>query len=971
MVNYVFYIGYSEKIVPIGNTTSFVINLNEDTQNLDEVVVIGYGTAKRRDLTGAIASVKTEKMEAEAPRDITDLMRGTAAGLNVGMSTSAKGDLTPSIRGKTTLTAGSSPTIVLDGVIYYGALSDINAKDVESIDVLKDASSAAVYGSQASNGVIVITTKKGRGKADGSAFVEFNTNIGFVESAHQMSILDGVGYLKYRQDYEIENAGSTYLSKYPEMYTDPSKLQSVSKLDWYNYSQKVPVSSVTDDELTRTWLSRLQLYTPEIDNYMAGIETNWADLVLHKGLQQDYTVSVSNNTNKVSYNWSIGYVDRESVIIGDEYKNMRTHLNLNSKITNFLSVGMNANFAIRDESSQPVTWSYMYRNSPYASNNIDDPNSQYQYFVAGDAMTINPLYARKYRDKTDKYYSLNSNLYAKLTLPFGIEYQVNYTPYLQWRKYLYHQYSQSQIETNGGTSQRTHYEQYHWTVDNTLHWKKEFNHVHNIEITLLSNAEKRQTWSTTAETHNYSPSDVLGYHKIESGLVPTNSSDDTYWTGDALMGRLFYSYNNKYMITSSIRRDGFSAFGANNKRATFPSIALGWVFSSEKFMQKYSNWLNYGKLRFSVGENGNRDIGQYSALSDMTSDYITYINSANTVYTSTYLYVSSMSNKDLKWERTRSYNMGLDFSVLNDLLSGSIEVYSGTTNDLLVARSLPDATGFGSVMANLGKLQNKGLEITLNANIMKHKDFNWSASANISMNRRKIKSLYGDMEDILDENGNVIGQKEADDPGNAWFIGQDPDRIWSYKRLGVWQLGEETEAAVYGCKPGDFKYKDQNNDGVLTSDDKVFQGYKTPRARLSLRNDLAYKDFTFSCTIYSYLNYYGSFDEAANYNSGMPYRYSYYDLPRWTADNPTNDYARIASYNAGTNWVDKSFIRLDNVTLSYNVPKNFLKKISVQNMRLTMTVRNAAVWAPHWTFWDPENGSLSPRSFNLGINFAL
>lgn len=968
------YIGYLTQEIKVKDRLPIRIVLTEDTQALEEVVVIGYGTAKRRDLTGAIASVKAEKMEAEAPRDITDLMRGTAAGLNVGMSTSAKGDLTPQVRGVTTLTAGSSPTLVVDGVIYYGSLSDINTNDVASIDVLKDASSAAVYGSQAANGVIVITTKKGKGKADGSATVTFNANFGFVQSANQMAVLDGKGYLKYRQDYQMGNSSSDYLDQYPEIYTNPFELEGtgINPLDWYNYNQKTPVSSVTDEDLTRAWLSRLQLYTPEMDNYLAGIETNWADLVLHKGVQQDYTVTVSNRTDKLDYHWSLGYVDRDGIVVGDNYKNLRTRLNLDSKITSFLSVGANVNFAIRDESSQPVDWKAMSKNSPYASNNLDDPESLYRYYVAGDNSTTNPLYAREYRDQTKKYYSLNANLYAKVKLPFGIEYQLNYTPYLQWYHRFYHQYAESEVETKGGTSERQHDIKSHWTLDNILRWKKEFKNKHQLELTLLANAEKRETWSTIASTYDFNPSDILGHHNLASGLNPTNQSSDTYWTGDALMARVFYSFQNKYMLTASVRRDGYSAFGVNNKRATFPSVALGYVFTSEKFMEGVNHWLNYGKLRFSWGQNGNRDIGQYAALSNMKTNPLTYINSDGTVYPSTYIYVNTMANNKLRWERTESYNLGLDFSLFNDILNGSLEVYSGTTKDLLVGRSLPSITGFANVTANLGKLRNKGVELTLNANIFKQDNFEWSASSTFSMNRRKIVTLYGDMEDVLDDNDNVIGQKESDDPTNGWFIGQDPDRIWSYERLGVWQLGEEEEAAVYGCKPGDFKYKDQNGDGVMNTEDKVFQGYKTPRYRWSMRNDFTIcKDFTVSFTMYSYLGHYGAFNEAANYNSGAPYKFSSYDLPRWTKDNPTNDYARISSYNAGTNWVKKSFLRLDNISVSYNVPKIFLRKFAVQNMRLTLTARNVAVWAPHWTFWDPENGSLSPRSFNLGVNFTL
>lgn len=968
------YIGYLSQNISTKERNVIKIILHEDTKTLDEVVVIGYGTARRGDLTGAISSIKAEKMESEAPRDIADLMRSTAAGLNVGITASANSTLVPSVRGATTLTAGSEPTIVLDGVIYYGSLSDINVNNVESIDVLKDASSAAVYGSQAANGVIVITTKKGKGKADGAPTITLNANVGFDQSARQMKILDGKGYIKYRQDYVYGNETDEYLAKYPEIFTSPMELSGtgVSPLDWYNYGQTTPVTSVTDEELTRTWLSRLRFFTPEIDNYLAGIETDWSKLVLRNGLQQDYTIDVSNKTDKVAYNWSLGYVDRDGIVVGDNYKNVRTRLNIDSKITDFLTIGMNSNFAVRDESAQAVPWEAMYRNSPYGSNNLDDLESLYRYYIVGDVSTSNPLYAREYRDQSKVNYSLHSNLYAQVKLPFEIEYQVNFTPYYQWYNEYYHQYVGSVLETNGGNSRRRHDMNYHWTVDNILRWKKEINNIHNIEFTFLANKEKRQTWSTTATTSNYDPSDVLGYHFMDAGLIPKVSSNDTYWTGDALMGRMFYSYQNKYMLTVSSRQDGYSAFGQNNKRAIFPSVALGYVLTSEDFMKGSADWLNYLKLRFSWGQNGNRAIGQYAALANMTTNNYPYINNSGSAYTSTYIYVSTMANRNLKWERTESNNLGVDFSLFGDLLNGSVELYSGTTKDLLVARSLPSITGFSSVMANLGKLKNKGFELTLNSDIIRNKNVSWSAFSTFSMNRREIISLYGDMENVYDDLGNIVGQKETDDPTNGWFIGQDPDRIWSYERLGVWQLDEKEEASVYGASPGDFKYKDQNGDGVLTNEDRVFQGYTTPRARISLRNDFTfYKNFNVSFTMYSHLGHYGQFNEAANYNFGQPYRFSSYDIPRWTKDNPTNDYARIASYNAGTNWVKKSFIRLDNFTLSYNLPSVFLQKMHVQRARLTFTVRNMGVWSPNWTFWDPETGSLSPRSYNMGINFTL
>ena len=267
------------------------------------------------------------------------------------------------------------------------------------------------------------------------------------------------------------------------------------------------------------------------------------------------------------------------------------------------------------------------------------------------------------------------------------------------------------------------------------------------------------------------------------------------------------------MLTASVRRDGYSAFGMMNPRATFPAVALAWVFTEEKFMKKTSSWLSYGKLRFSWGENGNRDIGIYAALAELTSNPTCWIDGSGKFYTTTYTLNQKMPNSKLKWERAKSYNIGLDFGLFGDILSGSIEVYKKMTNDLLMDRAIPPITGFSKVLSNMGQLQNTGFELTLNANIMRRKNFEWSATGNFSLNRRKIKHLYGNMKNILDTDGNIIGQVEDDDITNKWFIGEDPDRIWDYVGDGVWQQDEAEEAAKYGCQPGDFKYLDLNENG--------------------------------------------------------------------------------------------------------------------------------------------------------------
>lgn len=964
------YIGYVSQDIPLNNRTMLNITLKEDTEELEEVVVIGYGTAKKRDLTGAVSTVKAEKMESESPRSLQDILRAGAAGLNIGMSTNAAGTASLQVRGKNTLTAGSSPLIVLDGVIYDGALSDINPIDIQSVDVLKDASSVAVYGAKAANGVVAVTTKKGK---TGKPVINFNANVGYVETSRLPRVVDGAGFIKFRQDYEEGKYTPEELAARPGMFADPRLLgnMGIDVLNWYNYD-KNPVTTVpSEEQLLTTWLSRLELKTIEIENYLNGVETNWDDLVFQKGLQQDYTVGISNRTDNFSYYWSLGYADREGVKVGDRHRNFRSRLNLESKITDFLTVGMNGQFSTVIGGYQSANITHRVNNSPYTTNEIDNPDSPYSLYPSGDTGNKNPFFDRKYRDQRELTHTLNVNIYSILKLPFGIEYQMNFTPYYKWYEFMKHDSSKHpEWAGTGGYAERKNTKDYRWQIDNILRWKYRFADAHNVEVTLLANAEKAQSWESFMNTQGFTPNDILGYHNMGAGTVPSISSNDTYRTGDALMGRLFYSYKDKYMLTTSVRRDGYSAFGRKNPRAIFPAVALGWVFTSEKFMESCNNWLNYGKLRFSWGENGNRDIGQYEALASLTSSMHPYIGPDGKVYVTSQIFVDHMGNADLKWERTASYNVGLDFSLFGDKLRGSVETYMSETNDLLVKRSLPNIIGFSDVKANLGKLSNRGFELSLNADPVSIKNFVWTTTGTLSLNRRKIKKLYGDMEDIVDEQGNVIGQKEADDPQNKWFIGHDPDQIWDYEADGVWQLGEEEEAAKYGNQPGDFKYLDLNNDRVLDTSDKTFQGYTTPRLFWSWRNEFVfYNDFSLSFMLYSHVGHYGEFNSAAN-EIKLADRRSCIDIPRWTKDNPTNEYGRLASKNLGTHYVKKTFVRMENITFSYNLPKTLLSKVKVQNMRFSLSVRNPFVLTKY-PLGDPEGGDITLRTFNMGINLTL
>jgi TonB-linked SusC/RagA family outer membrane protein len=513
-------------------------------------------------------------------------------------------------------------------------------------------------------------------------------------------------------------------------------------------------------------------------------------------------------------------------------------------------------------------------------------------------------------------------------------------------------------------------------LDNLLKWNKTFG-IQTFDLTLLQNAEKYQRWNTKANNEQFSPNDILGFHNLKGGTNPTVDSTDEMNTGAAYMARLNYSLMDKYIITGTFRRDGYSAFGQMHPWANFGSGAIAWRFTGEEFWtDNLLNILEHGKLRASYGTNGNRDIGMYNAISDLnTSGKYWYANATTgAIYQRSQMYVNRMQNKNLKWESTSALNFGLDFTFHRQIVDGSIEVYTGKTTNLLVQRALPDILGFSNVWDNLGEVQNYGYELTLNTNNIRKENLTWRTTFNFSRNVNKIKKLYGTMVDVLDENGNVIGQKEADDTKNKWFIGRSIRQVWELQPSGVWQLGQEEEAAKYGVAPGDFRIYDPNGDHKFEDSDKQFLGQTDPKFRWTLRNEFTFlKDFNLSFMMYSNWGQLKEYNRPKN-NSGFKDRSTDYVLPYWTPDNPINTHARIYSSNGSANYNmfwDNSFIRLDNISLAYTVPAKLTQKAAIQNLKLYFTVRNVAVWTKKWEFWDPENNGPTPRTFTFGLNMTL
>lgn len=961
------FVGMQAQEIVVGNQKVINVVLQEETIGLDEVIAIGYGTAKRSDLTGSVSRISSDQIGRLAATQITESLNGTVAGLYSTQGSSAAGGGSLEIRGPSSISAIASPLIVLDGVIYPGSLKDINSNDIESIDVLKDASSAAIFGSRAAAGVIIVTSKKGK---SGKPTINFSTQIGLSNPTKNIYPYgmgpndDPMDYFDMHRDHLWQRSNGELPYYY---YWRPEDLPNdVSLSEWMGY-----VDNPNKDPLTE-WFNRLNVWPIERENYIAGKTTNFYDLVIGTGLRQDYNVSVSGATDNMNYYWSLGYLNNEGIVKGDQFSTIRSRINLDLNVTDWLKVGTNTQFAYRDEGGVDTNIGELAYMSPYGS--MWEEDGSIRWYPNDYSAARNPLLNYYGTDEMNDIYTLFSVLYAELKLPFGITYRVSYHPNISISKeanYFSTNTFTGKTTYTGGYGYRYHTNSFDWMFDNLIKWNGSFG-VHDFDVTLLANAEKSKSWNSRMFANNFSPNENLTYHGLQFGANQSLLSNDTQSTGDALMARLNYTLLDKYLLTASVRRDGYSAFGQLNPRATFPAFAFAWRISEESFYPSNS-LMNRLKLRLSWGENGNREIGAYSALAQMGS--VKYYTGTTT---QTGVFNTTLANPKLRWERTESYNIGLDVGLLNNRIDLTVDMYDATTKDLLLNRQLPRITGFASIMSNLGLLGNRGIELTLNTVNINRPDFSWNSSLVFSLNRNKIKELWGDVGDFKLLNKEQFG--ELPDFRNRWFPGQALDVIWDYNRLGIWQLDENEEAAKYNLEPGDYKVEDVNGDYALTNfEDKKFIGYTKPRQRWGLTNDFTFfKNFSASIFIRADLGHKSTLpvtNDKSTHDRRNDWNWGY-----WSKENPNSEFAKIdypdnlSRYGDGLRiFQNIGFLRVQDVNLSYNVPTSILSNIlSIRNMRIYVSGRNMLTFTD-WPGFDPETGATTPmpRTITFGVDIAL
>jgi len=939
------FVGMIPQEIQIGTKTSFNVSLVQETIGLEEVVAVGYGTVRKKDLTGSVSSVSSGKLAERSSFSAAQAMQGKAAGVVVQQQNSAPGaDAKVMIRGNRSLKATNEPLYVVDGVPLVVGLSEISQSDIESMDILKDASATAIYGSRGANGVVIITTKKGK---EGKAVVDYNGYYGIQQQAKVLELFNGPEWVEFlREAYRTTG-------KYPATPTyamDTQMMPIGQENDPAGIAFKIQNAYDTDGS-----------WHPE-----RLVSTDWMGEVMRQGEVQNHEISVRGGTEKLKVLSSATYYNEKGLLKTQDYSRYSVRVNFDWDISDYVKIGGQTQFSHFDRNDGPNVYDGVKSLSPLA--NIRNADGVLFNRPGNDPQLWNPvlnLTEAIVRYKKDRFLG---SYYVEAKLPFDVKFRSNFGldfgPYADQRFYggrsSDRQGGKARAENGGDT--RTMY-----TWENLLYWNKIIQ-KHSFGATFLQSIQQEKFESSRISVMDLPYETQLWYNVGSAPTISAVSSNYTKWQLASFMGRFNYSYKDKYLLTASARYDGASRLAPGKKWVLFPSAALAWRINEESFM-KNTNIFSNLKLRAGFGITGNSAIDPYKTAGNL--GYARYNFGTTNMMA---FYQNEMPNPDLKWEKTKQYNAGIDFGILKGRISGVIDLYLQNTSDLLMDRQLPQVAGFNSVVYNIGKTRNKGIEVTINTQNIQRKDFSWNTDFIFARNKEEIVELYGG---------------KNDDIGNKWFIGQPLQVYYDYKSMGIWQLGEEAEMAKYGTqfKAGMIKVADTNGDYKITAADQQIIGSTRPKFTASMSNYFTYKNFDLNFFINASYGNMLQFDRNMSFNG----RYNSLKVNYWRvteydasgnaiASNGSNEAPRPnngienPNYRSSLNYFNASFLRLSNATLGYNLPKSILAKMKISKFRLYTTVQNAFC-ITKYPGTDPESGenfnAPMPRKFMFGINMSL
>ena len=913
----------SQEITASGSNVN--VRLATNTKALDEVVVVGYGTQRKSQVTGAISSVDEQQLRDVPVANIGQALQGRAAGVNISSSSNAPGQAPViRIRGNRSFSGSNDPLLVVDGIPYDGSLNDLNPDDITSLEVLKDASSTAIYGARGANGVILVTTRRGKNGAPRTTY-------------------SGYYGVKQAREFDLQNGQEFY----------DFRLRA--------YRARNPTFN---PDATPAFLTQ-----GERDNLAAGNTTDYQKLLIQNGRIQNHALGVSGGTEQTQYSTSLGYYDETGVVPVQQFQRFSLRGTLDQQIGKRVKIGLNTlnSYIQQDDPSLNIT-NAILTGSPLASPY--DANGLPILFPNTDTALPNPLtyYTENaHKDQTRRLRSFNS-LYGQVNILKGLDYRLNLG--LDFRSEAAGNFYATGTPARGtGVNQavRSSNTASNILVENLLLYNRTFAEKHDVNFTGLYSIQDFRTDNFSATTQDL-PTNYQLYDNLGAGRPTSSTSGASRWDIVSYMGRLNYAYNNRYSATVTVRVDGSSRLSPGNKYKAFPSAAVAWNIANESFVQD-KNWISNLKLRASLGRVGSTAINPYQTLGSLNAGlgngYYTF-GSTGAVG----VVPGSIPNNELGWEYTTTTNFGLDFGFLENRITGSVELYQQRTSDLLLPDALPGSSGYTSFLINAGKTQNRGLEVTLSTiNVRSASGFEWSTDWNFTVNREKVLDL-----NRYDENG-----KPTDDIANQRFIGQPLYVIYDYKKTGIWQLSEADEATRYNTLPGQIKFEDVNNDGRIDAADRQILGSRQPKFEAGLTNRFRFKGFDLTAvaltrvgaTIVDPLlfgpSYFTTFDGRRNQ----------INLDYWTPDNPTNAFpqpvqgagdfqtdSRVLGYVSGT------FIKMRSIDLGYALPTSAIGKLKMSTARIYVQVQNPFIWSPVDVYKknkaiDPDALSYSSR-FNAG-----
>jgi len=948
------FIGFEPQEIKINGLKVVNVQLKSSMLEIEEVVAIGYGTVKKRDLTGSVSSVKAEEISKNTTSNAMQTMQARVPGLDIQQKSGESGaGLGITLRGNRSINANNDPLILVDGV-EYGSTLDINSSDIESMEVLKDASSTAIYGTKGANGVIIITTKRGKvGKT--------KVNLNAYWSSNQPTNVPKVMFGMTEVNRRIE----------AERYKRDQKLVTAGTGKWGD-------SSVAASDVLSSSAANSLPYS-EMDVYNDGSYTDWADLILRNGLTKNYEVSVSGGNEKTNFNLSLGSMNEEGLLRKDEMDRYNVKINLDHKMSNIVKVGTSILYTYKNNDKRTNVFGQALKMTsiahPYDAdgNIIMKPSPTYEAHA-------NPLLDEidgnfQHNIETTRFFG---NAYMEINPVKNIQFKSMFSlDRTDYRDGLYQDYqSVGRLQgANGGYISVKNQSQTGYTWENTLNYNTNFGGSKHNLTALLGHSmsqgvtEFRSVEGNTAAEHYYTSS----FYDLNNILNASRVLKNGYTKSSMLsfFGRLNYKYMDKYLLTASLRTDGSSALAAGHKWGYFPSVAGGWRLSEESFL-KGTKWLDNLKLRASWGLSGNAAVDPYRTLTTVSSSstFPVYYYLNGKEYSGSI--PNTLGNENLTWEKTSAMDFGLDFGILDNRISGSVDVYFSKTYDLLYMRSLPTSNVFSQVLDNIGKTKGSGVELGLNTLIVNSKNFKWDVNWSAAFFRDEITNLSGGItRNINGTTGQIVGEPvsiyynyQAD---GCWGVGEYD----TYK--AAWLLRHPGETMTMTGDVGTIKIVDANDDGKLTDDDKrVFK--RTPDAVLGMNNTFSYKDFSLSVLVYARLGGYLSYD----FNSLVTYDGSNWgDVKYWTPENqgakfPTpGNSTNWSTYGSAASYEKASYLKVKDITLSYKLPKNVLTKVGVGNVKLYGSMKNFFTFSSIDNYDSERGGAITfplAKQLVFGVN---